>query len=187
MDRRDFLMGSSLMAAVALGGTAANAQRTSRALADPASLKGPFLDLTTPAGNREAWARLLGNTDMKSTKYGWAQGIVMGVRPGEAVRDLCGFTMLSTARLLPNPGPDGGYRKVLREIGYYTDLASGEIITEWKNPYLNETVKVVPIKNDPFNHTITDFFPDPPNYGGLNTFKPPRRPFRCTGRNGAGC
>jgi hypothetical protein len=115
---------------------------------------------------------------MKSTKYGWAMGIVHGVRPGEAVRDLCGFTMLSCAKLLPNDGPDGGYKKVLREVGYYTDLASGEIIEEWRNPYLNETVRVVPIRNDPFNHTITDFRPSPPSYGGLNRAAPPKVPLQ---------
>jgi hypothetical protein len=143
---------------------------------DPAVLKGPYLDLTTPRGNREAWARLLGNIDMTSTKYGWYTGIVLGVRPGEAARDLVGFTGFSCARLLPYEGEDGGYRKVLREVGYYTDLKSGEIIEEWTNPYFNETVKTVPIANDPFNHTITDYRPAPPSYGGLNRAAPPKIP-----------
>jgi hypothetical protein len=150
---------------------------------DRAGLKGRVLDLTTPDGNREAWARLLGNTDMRSTKYGWAQGIVQGVRPGEAVRDLVGFTMLSAARLLPLTSAEQaewgpGYRKVLREIGLYTDLKSGEILEEWVNPYLNERVKVVPITNDPFNHLITSFRPAPPSYGGLNREAPPKVPLQ---------
>jgi Protein of unknown function (DUF1838) len=67
---------------------------------------------------------------------------------------------------------------VLREIGLYTDLKTGEIIEEWVNPYLNETVKVVPIANDPFNHTITDFRPSPPAYGGLNRAMPPKMPLQ---------
>lgn len=159
---------------------ATSSRRVGSPMKDQASLKGPLLDLTTPAGNREAWARLLANTDMASTKYGWAQGIVQGVRPGEANRDLIGFTMMSCAKLIPltadQEGP--GYRKVLREIGLYTDLKSGEIIEEWKNPYLNETVKVVPITNDPFNHTITNFQPSPPSYGGLNKAAPPKVPLQ---------
>lgn len=173
MDRRDFMLTSAIAAAGFAAAPAAAAQpgQTSGA----ATLKGPYLDLTTQRGNMEAWARLLGNTDMKSTKYGWAQGIVQGVRPGEAVRDLVGFTMLSTARLLPHESGTG-YRKILREIGLYTDLKSGEILEEWTNPYLNETVKVVPITNDPFNHTITEFYPDPPSYGGINRAAPPKRP-----------
>jgi len=133
---------------------------------DAASIKGKFLDLSTGEGNMEAIARLNGNTDMKSTKYGWAQGIVQGVRPGEAVRDLCGFTMMSCAKLIPYEGGTG-YRKILREVGLYTDLKTGEIIEEWTNPYLNEVVKVVPIANDPFNQLITPFAFKPPAYGGL--------------------
>ena len=35
---------------------------------DPGLLRGPFVDLMTPRGNREAWARLLANTDMTSKK-----------------------------------------------------------------------------------------------------------------------
>jgi len=179
MQRRDVLLGAGAIAAAGLTMTPAMAQVRARMKqlggSMDRSLKGDFLDLTTPEGNREAWARLLGNTDMKSTKYGFAEGIVQGVRANEALRDLFGFTMVSCARLLPHE--DGvGYRKVLREIGFYTDLKTGEILTEWYNPYLDEVVKVVPIANDPFNHTITNFYPDPPSYGGLNQEKPPRIP-----------
>ena len=42
-----------------------------------------------------------------------------------------------------------------------------------------ETVPVVPIANDPFNYSITPNFPEPPNYGGLNTGRPfPKIPFK---------
>ncbi len=168
MERRDFLA----LTGVAAAGLAAGAAGAKIRADDPTSLKGPAVDLATPIGSMTAWARLLGNTDMKSTKYGWAQGLVQGVQPGEAVRDICGFTMMSCARLLPHESGTG-YRKVLREIGLYTDLKSGEIIEEMVNPYLNETVKVVPITNDPFNQAITQFASSPPSYGGLNRTTPP--------------
>ena len=172
MDRRNFLALTGAAAGLVASGAAAKIRST-----DLARLKGPFLDLMTPAGNMHAFARLMGNTDMKSTKYGWARGIIQGVRPGEAVRDLCGFTMLSCAKLLPHES-GVGYRKVLREVGLYTDLASGEIIEEMVNPYVGERVKIVPITNDPFNHTITPFAPTPPSYGGLNRAAPPPQPFQ---------
>jgi hypothetical protein len=159
MDRRHFILGGAALAAAA---PALAKIRTS----DPETIRGDFLDLTTGEGNMTALARINGNTDMKSTKYGWAQGIVQGVRPGEAVRDLCGFTMMSCARLLPYEGGTG-YRKVLREVGLYTDLKTGEIIEEWTNPYFDEKMRVVPIANDPFNQLITPFAPKPPAYGGL--------------------
>ncbi|MFZ4689856.1 MAG: DUF1838 family protein [Polymorphobacter sp.] len=173
MERRDFLLaGGALAAGMAATGAAAATMK-----GDPTSLKGPAVDLMTPRGNMQAWARLLGNTDMTSTKYGWAQGLIQGVQPGEAIRDICGFTMLSCARLLPHESGTG-YRKILREIGLYTDLKTGEIVEEMVNPYLGETVKVVPITNDPFNHTITEFAPSPPSYGGLNRAAPPPKPLQ---------
>jgi len=180
MDRRNFLSSTAMIAAAGAtaGSMASSPARASHHGSDvQRSLKGDFLDLTTPQGNREAWARLLGNTDMESTKYGFYHGIVQGVRPGEGIRDLVGFTGFSCAKLFPTvEGEDPGYRKALREIGYYTDLETGEILEEWTNPYFDETVKVVPIANDPFNHKITEFYPSPPSYGGLNQNIPPKIP-----------
>jgi Protein of unknown function (DUF1838) len=176
MDRREFLSSAAMVAAASAAATSSAARAAAAAGGFQTSLKGPYLDLGTARGMRDGWARLQGNIDMKSTKYGWYRGVVQGVRPGEAVRDLVGFTGFSCAKLIPNTGGDEGYMKILREIGFYTDLKSGEILTEWKNPYLNETVKVVPVANDPFNFAITDFYPAPPSYGGLNAAKPPKVP-----------
>ncbi len=179
MDRRIFMAaGAALSGGLALTPAMARAAQNAGMRGDVArTLDGDFLDLTKPEGNREAWARLLGNTDMRSVKYGFAEGIIQGVLPGEAIRDLVGFTMVSAARLLPHEDGEG-YRKVLREVGLYTDLESGEIIENWHNPYLDETVRVVPIANDPFNHTITNFRPSPPSYGGLNQAAPPPVPLQ---------
>jgi hypothetical protein len=65
---------------------------------------------------------------------------------------------------------------MLREIVFYRDIKTGEILKTWHNPYTDRTVDVVPIANDPFNYTISEFYPDPPSYGGLNAVKPPKRP-----------
>jgi Protein of unknown function (DUF1838) len=181
MDRRELItIGAAGAAGIAFGASPVLAKLPAKAPRTPLnrSLKGDFLDLTTTAGNREAYARIMGDTDMRSTKYGWYSGMVHGVRPGEKIVDLFGFSGFSCARLIPQePGADRGYKKILREVGFYTDLKTGEVLEEWTNPYLNETVKVVPIANDPFNHTITDFHYAPPTYGGLNSAIPPKRPF----------
>jgi len=181
MNRRNLIVGGMAgTAGLAMGIAPAIAATKASSSAGPIdrSLQGKFLDLKTPAGNKEAFARISGNTDMKSTKYGWYSGMVHGVRPGEKVVDLFGFAGFSCAKLLPQgPGEDPGYKKVLRECGFYTDLKTGEVIEEWRNPYLDETVRVVPILNDPFNHTITEFMIQPPRYGGLNTAEPPKIPF----------
>jgi hypothetical protein len=126
--------------------------------------------------NRDTFARIMGDLEFGKQKFGWYKGTVKGVMPGQPIKDLCGFEGFSYARLKDNG--DGTYQKLLREVGYYTDLKTGEVMDEYYNPYLDEMVKVVHIANDPFNHVISAFFPQPPSYGGLNKDKkPPKVPF----------
>jgi hypothetical protein len=132
------------------------------------------MDFKDQKWNRDAWARLQGNLDTSKTKYGHYYGTVLGVVPGERVREMCGFEGFSCARLLPLP--DGSYRKVLREVVMYRDRTTGQLLDQWKNPWTGEMVRVVNVANDPFNITIGEYYPDPPNYGGLNQEKPPKRP-----------
>lgn len=135
---------------------------------------GPYVDLRTAQGNQIAYARLTSELDESKQRHGWFKGYVMGVRPGEQILDLFGFAGFGASRL--ETQPDGGIARVLREVGYYTDLRSGEVMEEWYNPYTDETVSTVPVANDPFNTVIRDHFPPPPQYGGLNEddVRPPR-------------
>lgn len=147
------------------------------AFAAPAAQKIPFLtkvDFKNPKWNRDTFARLEGDLDPTKEKVGWIKGRAVGVRENERVRplfDVEGFSVVRLKQL-----EDGSWRKLLREIVFYRDIQTGKIMETWQNPYTNETVKVVPIANDPFNFTIGEFAPEPPSYGGLNKEKPPRRP-----------
>jgi len=184
LSRRDLLntigMGAASVAALSATGcaTAGSAGKAS----GNNSITGPYLNLLESAeDNMTAYARLSGNLDSSKTKYGWYKGMVSAVMPDKAVTDLFMMEGFSCARLLPKEdGP--GYNKVLREVGFYREQRfgrSGKIMNEWRNPLTKETVNVVPIANDPFNFEITPFFPEPPNYGGLNAGKPfPKIPFK---------
>jgi hypothetical protein len=182
--RRDFLntAGIGLASAAAFSATSCASSSAMQSDADTAakSLSGPYLDLSKPEDNMTAFARLQGDLDSEKTKYGWYKGMVSAVMPDKKVRDLFMMEGFSCTRLLPlEDGP--GYRKVLREVGFYREQRfgrSGKIMTEWKNPLTKETVRVVPIANDPFNFSITPFFPEPPNYGGLNQGKFPKIPLK---------
>jgi len=132
------------------------------------------LDYKNNIWNREAMARIHGTLDFTKEKIGWYKGKAIGIVPGKKNLELCGFEGFSVTRLLPQE--DGSYRKLLREVGFYTDLKTGEILENFENPYTGETVPVVPIANDPFNFTISEYYPQPPTYGGLNKEKPPRIP-----------
>lgn len=133
------------------------------------------LDFKDPKWNRDTYARIDMNIDPTKEKVGWIKGKAFGVRDGEKVRHIFnveGFSVVRAKRL-----EDGSWRRMLREIVFYRDIETGKIMDNWLNPYTNETVRVVPIANDPFNFTISEFRPEPPSYGGLNTDKPPRQPF----------
>ena len=52
---------------------------------------------------------------------------------------------------------DGTIRRLNKEVIFYTDSRTGEIIHEWKNPWTDEVVKVVHVANDPFNYTISEW------------------------------
>lgn len=182
-DRRQFLksfatMGAAGAAALAMpeiGRAVAGSMGTSRFGRGPA-LDGPYLDLRTGRGNKLAYARLQGDLDFGKPKFFWFKGYVMGVEPAKKIQDLFGSVGFGVIRLKERP--DGTIERLCREIILYTDLRSGEVLQEWKNPYIGETVRVVQVANDPFNYLIEDYFPAPPEFGGLNPEKrPPRIPF----------
>ncbi len=132
---------------------------------DGASLTGPYLDLTTPRGNMIGAVRIWGNLK-PVTKHGYYKGWLFAVRPDKKVETIMGFEGFSSCRMIEQE--DGSYRRLNREVGYYTDLKTGEIIEEWYNPYIDETVQIVPIANDPYNMHFQETFSRPPSQGGLN-------------------
>lgn len=142
------------------------------------------IDLKDPVWNRDTYARIDGEIDTTKQKVSRITGTVYGVRDNEKVKPLFkidGFSVVRTLRL-----PDGNWRRVLKEVVFYRDLETGKIMDSWKNPYTNETVKVVPIANDPFNYDIRDTKPQPPSYGGLNKDTRPPEPFLLNWSDGPG-
>ena len=168
--------GVGVMSVAGMAGSAGAATSDLYKRIENASLKGPYLDLTTPEGNMIAMARIDSDIDMKTTTYGWYDGLVMGVAPGGSIKNICGFKGMSCKRLIPYE-EGNGYRKLLREAGFYYDLATGEILEEMVNPYTDEKVRVVHVANDPFNGIIRDTIPPGPSYGGLNSGKREPKPF----------
>lgn len=163
-----------LLGTAATLGTALVAAAPGRAFGKSAPKKTP-LAFDDPIWNREMYARLEGDIDGGKQITGAGTGVVHGVREGEALKPLFGFDLFATHRVLKQP--DGSYQRLCREVVFYRDLATGELLDEWVNPYSGERVKVVDVANDPFNFRISENFPDPPSYGGLNKDKPPKRPF----------
>jgi len=183
--RREFLKGFAGVGALgaatlALGAygrqVRADSHEKARAYGRGDAITGPYIDLTTGRGNQLAYARIQSDIDFGKQKYFWFQGYVMGVRPNKRINDLFGASGFGVIRLRERE--DGVFERLCREIILYTDLRSHEVLEEWKNPFIQETVRVVHVANDPYNYTIADHFPPPPQFGGLNKEKaPPKIPF----------
>jgi hypothetical protein len=105
-----------------------------------------------PMQNAEVLARM--NLGIgPETNYGWFKGRVFAVIGDDQVIqplfDLEGFG----ANRMISLG-NARYQSLHREVGYYKDLRSGAILDTWKNPFIDETVKVSHIHNDPVNAII---------------------------------
>jgi Protein of unknown function (DUF1838) len=142
-------LGAPALASAAPSGAAPSAATKSGA----ATMQGPYLDLSTGEGNALAMTRLMGSLDPKAIKYGWYTGRLMSIVPGSAGRDLIGVIGLGAARTLPRDA-QGRWQLLRRECGFFFDLASGEVLDRWRNPFTDEDVEVVHIANDPVNQLI---------------------------------
>jgi hypothetical protein len=143
------------------------------------SLAGPYLDLMTPEGNARAYARIAGNLNPEVTSYSWYSGRVSGHRPGEAGRDLMRIIGMGAVRLLPLQG-EAGWTMLRKELGFFVDSKSGEVIDRWRNPYIDEEVEVVHLANPAINSTIKPYVREQGLYeavGGLEKTKPFKLPW----------
>lgn len=186
--RRDFIQKAAMaigggVAGLSVGQALAMSQETSKPIITAPDFS--TLDYRNNYWARDAMARIQGDLDFGKQKFGWYKGSVRSVIPNKKNQVLFGFEGFSYTRLVDNG--DGTYKKLLREVGYYTDLKTGEVMDEYLNPFTNEKVRVVHIANDPFNYVISPFYPKPPNYGGLNKAETPDipiyLPFQDTGNN----
>ena len=169
ISRRDALRSAAGMVALASVAPLATSK-------SPPSAKRIALAFDDPIWNREMSARIEGDTAPGKFIHGYCTGVAQGVREGEAVRPLFGFEVFSGIRVVRQS--NGSYQRMCRELVFYRDLKTGAMLDEWDNPYNNERVRVVDVANDPFNYIISEYFPDPPSYGGLNAAKPPQRLLR---------
>ncbi len=152
MDRRQLLTGGTGMLGMgALLPMLANA--SAAAAQGPAMAATGGFNPNDPTHNAEVLARMNLGID-PGTNYGWFKGRVFAVIGDEQVIqplfDLEGFG----ANRMESLG-NSRYRSLHREVGYYKDLRTGQIMETWANPMLGgETVEVSHIHNNPVNSII---------------------------------
>ena len=74
---------------------------------------------------------------------------VFAVVPGERPREIMKLEGYNAGRFAKNA--DGSAEFISREVAYYKDSRTGEILKEWKNPFTNEMNTVITVANDPVN------------------------------------
>jgi hypothetical protein len=117
-------------------------------------------DLLTPDETRRgaealAWAMktTCGTTVAGVTRYGMWEGKLYSRVPGEKDRllfQVVGINVRQCGRV-QDPQRGAGFRSVSREVMYYLDPATGEVVDRWANPWTGETVDVLHVANDPVN------------------------------------
>lgn len=108
----------------------------------PASSKS--LDYNSPRDNLYAFGKMWAGYD--EPQYGAYHGVMYARVGGKRHQALFGYTGTGVMQAKIDDSGDLSIRG--KETGFFTDLATGEILEEWLNPYTNELVK-------PFNFINT--------------------------------
>ncbi|ASK88872.1 DUF1838 family protein [Sphingorhabdus sp. SMR4y] len=111
------------------------------------------LDPDTPEDALEIMKRTqCGEADGVPAVYHWS-GKVYSRVAGEPDRHLFngeGMNIRQCVRV-EDPKRGVGYRQVSREVMFYLDPETNEVLRTWENPWSGETVNVMQIANDPVN------------------------------------
>lgn len=111
------------------------------------------LDLATPEGANAAARRIqCSSKDGEPTVY-WFHGEGFSRVPGERDRKLFNVEGMNvrTCVTVKDEKRGTGWRLVSRELLFYTDAATGELLRTWTNPWTGATVNVLQTANDPVN------------------------------------
>lgn len=123
-----------------------------RADATPGGLgRLPDFDLADPASHVATFGKLWGS--FGEPVLGIFHGAMYASIDGQRAIPLFGYagTGLTLCRVLEN----GHLQMRGKETGYFTDLATGEVIDHWDNPFTGQRVEVYPFLNDRIGGELT--------------------------------
>jgi hypothetical protein len=123
---------------------------------------------TPVAGQLDAFIRMRANADGSTVFANWWVTI-FAVVPGERPREIMKLEGFNAGRFAKKP--DGSADFISREVAYYKDSKTGEILKEWANPFTGEKNVVLQVANDPVNQ----------RYAAPKAGEPGRYPFMVSG------
>lgn len=110
------------------------------------------LDVMDPRENLYAFGKMWGTLGPKSVLSGY-QGVQYAIVGDKRAVPLFGYCGFGNNRNIVQH--DGSLKVLGKECGYFTDLATGEILDYWDNPWTGERVEVFPFLNDRWRGTLT--------------------------------
>jgi len=152
MKKTTFLKLASFIFIICMSFTGLHSQKTSKkgSLKTKSTLLKKTLDLSKPEDNLKAFVKMRASLDTNEvTVYYWT-GRIYSYIDGERGKPLFDLEAMNIA-LIKKVGDD--YQMLTREAAVYRDIISGKIIEKWYNPYINDSVDVVHVWNDPVNQT----------------------------------
>ncbi|MEH6549312.1 MAG: DUF1838 family protein [Pseudomonadales bacterium] len=107
--------------------------------------RGGSLDFATPTDNLYAFAKLWSTLDAQPMLSSF-HGTMFAMVGNQKLQPLFGYAGIGNfqARI----EQDGAVRMRGKETGYFTDLATGDVLETWDNPFTGETVEVYNFLND---------------------------------------
>jgi hypothetical protein len=111
----------------------------------PVAIAASRNELADPQTLLDAYMRLSGAMDDRLVIW-WMDGVRYGVVDARATA-LFGMKIGMFHQFFRQP--DGSFRLAMFELTYYTDLATGEMLEEFVNPYTGQTNKVTHVRLGP--------------------------------------
>lgn len=109
-----------------------------------------LLDLSKPIDNLKAFVKMRASLDTNEvTLYYWT-GRIYSYIDGQRPSPLFDLEAMNIA-IIKKDGDD--YKMLTREAAVYRDIKTGKIIERWYNPFIQDSVNVVHVWNDPVNQT----------------------------------
>jgi len=112
------------------------------------------------------WVKVRSSLDATQTFLTWT-GSIYAFVPNEPKKRLFKMVGVSVSRCIANQ--DGGWDFTSRELTYYLDPNTGEILNTWENPWTGEILPVVHVANNPVQGRFKGRFPAQVN-GDTTTF-----------------
>ncbi|MEC9375290.1 MAG: DUF1838 family protein [Pseudomonadota bacterium] len=127
------------------------------------------LDLDDPWDRLTALVKLRGSLDGRTVMW-WMKGTRYGVVNDDIVDPLFGM-LIGSFQQITKAENDKGYILNMLELGYLTDLDTGEILDTWRNPYNGKLCKVPEQRLGPYPVLLTPtgvVLPDIPAFGDID-------------------